>query len=110
MTLAHSSHTYALPVPVPPPPLADEAAARRALREQIARLDGELADLGRPYGAVTPSGNGASLMSMAELERTRDALAAAASAERRRLDELGREQELARCAREEMLLDPQRHR
>src|SRR3954447_22916546 len=99
MTLAHSSHTYALPAPVPPLPLADEAAARRALREQIARLDGELADLGRPYGAVTRSGNGASMISLAELERTRDALAIAASEARRRLDELGADEEAMRCAR-----------
>ena len=106
MTLAQSSHTYALPVP----PLVDEAAARRALRDQIARLDGELADLGRPYGAITRSGNGASLMSLAELERTRDALAAAASTERRRLHELGRQQEAMRRVREELLLDPQKHR
>jgi hypothetical protein len=88
----------------------DEAAARRALRDQIARLDGELADLGRPYGAVTRSANGACLISIAELERTRDALAAAASDERRRLDELGREQEEMRRVREELLADPARHR
>jgi hypothetical protein len=90
--------------------VADEAAARRALRDQIARLDGELADLGRPYGAVTKSARGATLVSIAELERTRDALAAAASDERRRLDELGREQEEMRRAREELLQDPSAHR
>src|SRR4051794_40363969 len=94
----------------PRAPVVDEAAARRALRDQIARLDGELADLGRPYRAVTRSGRGARLTSIAELERTRDALAAAASDERRRLDELGREQEEMRRVREELLIDPARHR
>ena len=94
-----------------PPGLADEAAARRSLREQIARLDGELADLGRPYGAVTRRGRGgATLMSIAELEHTRDALAAAASDERRRLDALGEAQEEMRRAREVLLLDPSKHR
>jgi hypothetical protein len=107
VTLAHSSHTYALPAV---PPLVDDAAARRSLRDQIARLDGELADLGRPYGAVTRSGRGASLIALAELERTRDALAAAASIERRRLDELGAEQEAFRRTREELLQDPRAHR
>ena len=106
MTLAHASHTHAVAVP----PLVDEAAARRTLKDQIARLDGELADLGRPYGAVTRSGNGASLISLGELERTRDALAAAASVERRRLDELGARQEAMRRVREELLADPRAHR
>lgn len=93
-----------------PPPLVDEAAARRTLREQIARLDGELSDLGRPYGAVTRSAPGATLVSLVELERTRDALAAAASAARQDLDERGRHEEEMRRAREELLLDPARHR
>src|SRR3954447_24225845 len=98
------------PLGHPLAPVADEAAARRALREQIARLDGELADLGRPYAAVTRSRRGAALKSLAELERTRDALAAAASDERRRLDELGADQEAMRRVREELLTDPARHR
>src|SRR4051794_18624335 len=92
------------------PAQVDEAAIRRTLRDQIARLDGELADLGRPYGAVTRSGRGARLVSIAELERTRDALAVAASDERRRLDELGREQEEMRRVREVLLQDPERYR
>src|SRR4051794_8807248 len=92
------------------PAQVDEAAIRRTLRDQIARLDGELADLGRPYGAVTSSGRGPRLLSIAELERTRDALAAAASDERRRLDELGREQEGMRRVREALLEDPARYR
>src|SRR3954465_11923420 len=98
------------PLGHPLAPVADEAAARRALRDQIARLDGELADLGRPYGAVTRSRRGAALVSLAELERTRDALAAAASDERRRLDELGRDQEEMGRAREELLIGPARPR
>jgi hypothetical protein len=96
----------------------DEAAARRTLRDQIARLDGELSDLvmtawphrlpgvEREPRHQRPAG----VLSLAQLERTRDALAAATSAARQALDELGAEQELARRAREELLQDPHANR
>lgn len=106
-----------------PPPLADESAARRTLRDQIARLDGELSDLALsvwPHampGADTPGTavrrrfrRGAALQSIADLERTRDALAARASELRRALDEQGARQEESRRLREELLLDPSKHR
>ena len=94
-----------------PPPLADEGAARRALRDQIARLDGELADLGEPLPApFTGTGPGAALQSLEALELQRDALADRAAARRRELDALGAQHELARRAREEMLLEPHKHR
>jgi hypothetical protein len=86
------------------------AAARRALRDQIARLDGELAALGEPLPAPRSNGAGAALQSLGALELHRDALAARAAAVRQALDEQGERQELARRAREEMLLEPERHR
>jgi hypothetical protein len=93
------------------PPLVDEAAARRTLREQIARLDGELADLGVPLATpVDGSGRGAAMLGFADLERQRDRLAARAASARRELDAEGERQELARRAREEMLLEPEKHR
>ena len=94
-----------------PPPLVDEAAARRALRDQIARLDGELAALGATLAApASDVGRGAAVIGLAELERARDALAARAAARRQELDDDGERQEFARRAREEMLMDPARHR
>jgi hypothetical protein len=94
------------------PPLVDEtAAARRALRDQIARLDGELSDLAVTARPVTRSARGgATVLSLAALERTRDALAAAASDARREADERGRHEQTLRRAREELLLDPASHR
>jgi hypothetical protein len=94
-----------------PPPLVDEAAARRALRDQIARLDGELASLGAPLATpVADTGRGAALQTLEALELQRDALAAQAAGRRQELDAQGERQELARRTREEMLLDPTKHR
>ena len=99
----------------------DEAAARRSLREQIARLEGELGDLQMsawtsrvPLEALRPQGarrrvEGATFLALADLERTRDALAAQAAAARRELDVRGEREELCRRAREEMLLEPERY-
>jgi hypothetical protein len=56
--------------------------------------------------AGTSSRATARLLTLAELERTRDALAAQAATIRRALDERGRAEEHARRAREEMLVDP----
>lgn len=100
--------TYALH-----PPLVDEAAVRRTLRDQIAHLEDDLSGLVLsawpatiPVGTAGASSRGAALLSLAQLEQARDALAARAAAARRVLDERGRLQEEARRAREEMLLDP----
>src|SRR3954447_5181441 len=93
-----------------PPPLVDEGAQRRALRDQIARLDGELAALGETLPPPGTDGAGAALQSLAALELQRDALAARAAARRQELDAAGERQELARRAREEMLLEPEKHR
>jgi hypothetical protein len=99
-------HTHLLPAPA-----TDEAAARRTLRDQIARLDEELGALGAPLPApLDSSGAGARLLSLAGLERTRDRLAGLAAARRRELDARGLREEESRRAREQMLLDPSRHR
>jgi hypothetical protein len=50
------------------------------------------------------------LLGLADLERTRDALAERAAARRRELDAQGLREEESRRAREELLLDPARHR
>jgi hypothetical protein len=91
----------------------DERAARRTLREQIARLEREHAALvavSRLRSAPLPSLGGPRLLSLGELERVRDALAL-------RVADLGSEAE-ARAARqtvaeaelEAMLADPPAHR
>jgi hypothetical protein len=91
------------------PFVVDDAAARRTLREQIARLDEELSALGAPMPAPAPRRRGAGLLGLAELERIRDSLAARAADVRAELDERGRAQEELRRSREELLLDPAAH-
>jgi hypothetical protein len=104
--------TYALRTPA-----VDEAAARRTLRDQIARLEDELCGLVLsawpatiPVATAGAGGRGAALQSLAQLEQARDALAARSAAARKVLDERGRVQEEARRTREEMLLEPERYR
>jgi len=96
--------------------VAEEAPARRALRAQIARLEGELARLtpdAKPRDRIAWSiggEGGPRLLGIGELERVRDDLA-------ERLHEV-RETLAARAAREaeqrrllqRMLRDPARHR
>jgi hypothetical protein len=91
------------------PFVVDDAAARRTLRDQIARLDEELSALGAPMPAPAARGRGAGLLGLAELERIRDSLAARAADVRTELDERGRVQEELRRSREELLLDPAAH-
>jgi hypothetical protein len=91
------------------PFVVDDAAARRTLRDQIARLDEELAALGAPLPAPAIRSRGAKLLGIAELETMRDSLAAQAADVRGELDERGRAQEELRRAREEFLLDPAAH-
>ena len=90
------------------PLVVDDAAARRTLREQIARLDEELGALGAALPAPR-DGRGASFLGIEQLERIRDSLAARAADVRAELDALGRVQEEARRSREELLLDPAAH-
>jgi hypothetical protein len=97
-------------------PAVDEAAARRALRGQIARLEAELGGLllstwPRPgvVGCRVAGGRAPRVQTLAELESLRDRMAERVAAARTTLDERGRAEERARCAREAMLLEPERH-
>ena len=87
---------------------ADETAARRSLRDQIARLEAELSELSA-HAPVDARG-GPRLLSLAELEGIRDALVERTREARKALDEQGAAQEAARCTLEEAMLDPARHR
>jgi hypothetical protein len=105
-------------VPLAPRTSPDEQAARRSLRGQIARLEEELAGLAssswpRKDVMPVPSGRGGGaprVLSLAELERTRDELAERLHRVRRTLDERGQAEEQSRRLAEEMLLDPESHR
>lgn len=95
----------------------DERAARRTLREQIARLETQLADAvstafatraAVPFavaGALGPR-----VLGIEELERVRDGLAARLGEARRGLTTRGLEQQRARVRLERMLLAPGEHR
>ena len=80
--------------------VVSEADMRRSLRMQIARLEAQL-----PPGRGSRD-RGARLLSVDELERTRDDLVRRIQ-ERRFTD--GEEQDRKRRLREEMLLDPAAH-
>jgi hypothetical protein len=96
--------------------IADERAARRQLRAQIARLEAELSDAlisAFPYGPVATAvqaPGGPRVLGLGELERVRDALAARVGTARAELDERGERQAACRALLERMLLDPGRHR
>jgi hypothetical protein len=94
-----------------------ERAARRTLREQIAHVEGQLADcVATAFGtrATVPfavAGScGPRVLGIAELERVRDGLAMRLAEARRELTARGLEQERARVRLERMLLAPGRHR
>jgi hypothetical protein len=95
---------------------AAEAAARAALRDQIARLERELAALlvvsyPRPEpGPPLASLAGPRILALAELERTRDHLAARLSAQREVAAEQAERQQLARRELDLMLADPPAHK
>jgi hypothetical protein len=111
-------HTPRIWAPRAPTTKPDERAARRSLREQIARLEEELSgllcsawprkDVVAP--APSPSPSGPRLLSLSELEERRDELAARTADARRALAERTRVEEGNRRLIEEMLLDPERHR
>jgi uncharacterized small protein (DUF1192 family) len=96
---------------------ADERAARRTLREQIARLEAQLADAvatafatrGQVPFSVTGA-HGPRVLGIAELERVRDDLATRLGDARRELTRRGIEQERARVRLERMLLAPGEHK
>jgi hypothetical protein len=110
--------------PTPPPPLSapwvevgtDERAARRSLRAQIARLERELAGVfvaaapGGRIEASVPASGGPRLASLAELERTRDALVDRLWRARADIAERGAREAEARRLLERMLHEPGRYR
>jgi hypothetical protein len=96
---------------------ADERAARRTLREQIARLEAQLADaVATAFGTrgavpfAVAGAHGPRVLGIAELERVRDDLATRLSGARHELTRRGLEQERARVRLERMLLAPGEHK
>ncbi|HEY0632479.1 MAG TPA: hypothetical protein VGC98_10520 [Thermoleophilaceae bacterium] len=103
---------------VPPvaPTEVDEAAIRRQLRDQVARLESELGAL---FCSTYPrtgfewnvgSRGGPRLLSLTELEELRDELATKLQHNRRMLADRTYVEEIHRCRIEEMLLEPERHK
>jgi hypothetical protein len=92
----------------------DEAAARRSLREQIAKLERELAALftsayprrGFEWGLSSPGGP--RLLGVGELEVVRDELAARVEDNRRALADRAYVEEANRKRIEELIADPAR--
>jgi hypothetical protein len=94
----------------------DELAIRRSLREQIAKLEAELASL---FCSVYPrkgfdwevgSRRGPRILSLVELEEVRDQLAAKLQHNRRVLSDKTYTEERYRARIEEMLLEPEKHK
>jgi hypothetical protein len=96
-------------------PIADERAARAQLRRQIARLEAQLSDalvtaFPDPLQTAIPAPGGPHVLSLGELERVRDALAACLAGARAELRERGERQAASRALLERMRLEPGRHR
>jgi hypothetical protein len=102
--------------PAVPRTLPDERAARRTLRDQIARLEDELAQLfcsiwpRKDFSLGVAGRGGPRLLSLAELEEVRDELAAVVQHARRGLSDRTYSEEQYRRLIEEMLLDPAAHK
>jgi hypothetical protein len=94
----------------------DELAIRRALRDQIAKLEAELASLfcsaypRRGFEWAIPARRGPRLLSLGELEELRDQLAAKLQHNRRVLSDKTYVEEMYRARIEEMILEPQKHK
>ena len=92
---------------------ADEAAARRELRRQIARLEAELAAYPEArsdtstHPALRPKGH---LPTFAELSTTRDELMERLREARLKAERKGERQERAHARREQIIGDPEAHR
>src|SRR4051795_6638023 len=96
--------------------LDSDAAARRSLREQIARLESQLArTLATTYPRITPTGppirhRGPKLLDLEALEITRDALAARVSDVSRRTHAQAKAQAEARARLQDMRAHPERYK
>jgi hypothetical protein len=106
----------ASPAPLQPRTRPDERGARRSLREQVARLEEELAELfcstwpRKGHDWSVRAGGGPRLLGLAELEELRDDLAARVAAAKRMLSERTDVEERHRRLVEEMLLEPERNK
>jgi hypothetical protein len=102
--------------PAVPRTLPDERAARRTLRDQIARLEDELAQLfcsiwpRKGFSVGVAGRGGPRLLSLGELEELRDELSAVVQHARRALSDRTYNEEQYRRLIEEMLLDPAAHK
>jgi hypothetical protein len=103
-------------VPFAPATEVDEAAIRRQLRDQVAKLE---AELGALFCSTYPrkgfewnvgSRGGPRLLSLTELEQVRDQLAARLQHNRRMLGDRTYVEELHRRRIEEMMLAPEEHK
>jgi hypothetical protein len=105
-----------LPPTFPSTTEVDELAARRSLRDQIARLESELSSLfcstypRQGFEWSVPSRGGPRILSLRELEQVRDALIDRLSDNRRTLGDRTYVEEQNRRLIEEMLLDPASHK
>jgi hypothetical protein len=94
----------------------DEAAARRSLREQIARLESDLGALfcttfpRTGFDWRVPSRGGPRVLALVELEELRDQLAERLEHNRRILGDRTYVEELNRRRIEEMMLAPEEHK
>ncbi len=93
----------------------DESAARQALRDQIARMEHDLATTAvsvRPHLSVPPVAGhaGPRLLGLAELEAVRDDLADRLSELRATRSEIAEAQAAKRVLVERMLLEPGKYR
>ena len=101
-------------VPFAPTTVPDERAARRTLRDQIARLEQELSQLfcstwpRQGFEFAVAGRGGPRILSLAELEELRDDLAGRVSHARRALSDRTYAEEQSRRLIEEMLLEPER--
>ncbi len=88
----------------------DERGARRCLRDQVARLEDDLAGLFEDAPPSAPRTAGPRLLTLEQLESLRDELAHRVAAARSRVAERTAEQEAYRVRIEEMMLEPDAHR
>ncbi len=97
-------------------PVVDEAAARRALREQIARLERQLSDAVVscfPHTSVdvtVPSSGAPQILTLGQLEAHRDALQGRLREVRAKLEARGAWEQANRQQLERMLLEPKKHK
>lgn len=103
-------------VPLVPGTRPDERPARRSLREQIERLEGELSQLfcstwpRKGFQWDVPSHGGPRVLSLEELEELRDELAERVRAARLALSDRTYVEEENRRLIEEMQLAPEKHK